>query len=185
MGKRKVTKEAKNESTSIVNPRDKIRQHINKLIKDENITFKIERSIYNKTLEIAKEKDIDPSWGNQMFRRCYISISKTIYVNLDNSSYVKNKKFIELIKSGKINAEKVGFMTPQEMFPEQWKLLMDDKFKRDAHMFEIDKSGATDQFLCRKCKKRECVFYEMQTRSADEPMSIFITCLNCGNKWRE
>lgn len=183
MGKRKVSKETKD--NVVVNPRQKIREYIHKLIEDESITSKIERSIYNKTLEIAKEKDFDPSWANQMFRKCYISLSKSICVNLDKSSYVKNKKFVDLIKSGKINADKVGFMSPQEMFPEQWKVLMDDKFKRDAHMFEIDKSGATDQFLCRKCKKRECVFYEMQTRSADEPMSIFITCLNCGNKWRE
>ena len=41
------------------------------------------------------------------------------------------------------------------------------------------------KLLCRKCGQRECTFYEMQTRSADEPMTIFVTCLSCGNRWKE
>jgi transcription elongation factor S-II len=28
----------------------------------------------------------------------------------------------------------------------------------------------TDQFKCGKCGKRQCTYYQMQTRSADEPM---------------
>ena len=44
--------------------------------------------------------------------------------------------------------------------------------------------AATDQFKCYKCKKRKCTYYEMQTRSADEPMTTFVTCLSCGNRWK-
>ena len=43
----------------------------------------------------------------------------------------------------------------------------------------------TDQFKCGRCKSRKCIYYELQTRSADEGMTIFITCLNCGNRWRQ
>ena len=28
--------------------------------------------------------------------------------------------------------------------------------------------------------KRECSYYELQIRSADESATLFITCLNCG-----
>ena len=52
------------------------------------------------------------------------------------------------------------------------------------HKFEDDKRGATSEFKCRKCKKRECSYYQLQTRSADEPMTTFVTCLNCGNNWK-
>ena len=36
---------------------------------------------------------------------------------------------------------------------------------------------------CRDCNNDEVVYYEKQTRSADEPMTIFITCTSCNYKW--
>ena len=58
-------------------------------------------------------------------------------------------------------------------------------FLIEKRQLEGNKSMATDQFLCTRCFKRECTYYEMQTRSADEPMTIFINCLNCGQNWRQ
>ena len=37
---------------------------------------------------------------------------------------------------------------------------------------------------CWKCKTYKTIFHEMQTRSADEPMTVFVNCLNCGNSWK-
>lgn len=45
--------------------------------------------------------------------------------------------------------------------------------------------STTDMFICRKCKERKCSYYELQTRSADEPMTKFIKCCNCGFEWRQ
>lgn len=42
----------------------------------------------------------------------------------------------------------------------------------------------TDEFTCSKCKKNKTVYYQKQTRSADEPMTVFLTCVTCGHKWR-
>lgn len=41
------------------------------------------------------------------------------------------------------------------------------------------------QYQCKKCKSRKTYFYQLQTRSADEPMTTFITCCACDHKWRE
>ena len=38
---------------------------------------------------------------------------------------------------------------------------------------------------CRKCGSRSTSYYEVQTRSADEPMTQFITCLDCNNRWKQ
>jgi len=46
------------------------------------------------------------------------------------------------------------------------------------------KVATTDQFQCGKCKKRQTTYYQMQTRSADEPMTTFVRCVNCGNAWK-
>nr|CAJ2480048.1 unnamed protein product [Leishmania braziliensis] len=41
----------------------------------------------------------------------------------------------------------------------------------------------TALFKCGRCGKRHCTFYEQQTRSADEPTTKYITCLDCKNTW--
>lgn len=46
------------------------------------------------------------------------------------------------------------------------------------------KQATTNMFRCHKCKKRECTYYQLQTRSADEPMTTFVQCTNCNNRWR-
>ena len=36
---------------------------------------------------------------------------------------------------------------------------------------------------CRKCGKDEVVYYEKQTRSGDEAMTYYITCVSCQTSW--
>ena len=52
--------------------------------------------------------------------------------------------------------------------------------ERGQHM----QKATTDQFQCGKCRQRKCTYYQMQTRSADEPMTTFVTCINCNNRWK-
>eukprot|EP00191_Tetraselmis_sp_GSL018_P020298 CAMPEP_0177592068 /NCGR_PEP_ID=MMETSP0419_2-20121207/8351_1 /TAXON_ID=582737 /ORGANISM="Tetraselmis sp., Strain GSL018" /LENGTH=309 /DNA_ID=CAMNT_0019082887 /DNA_START=328 /DNA_END=1254 /DNA_ORIENTATION=+ len=53
----------------------------------------------------------------------------------------------------------------------------------EAERGKADKQATTDQFQCAKCKQRKTRYFQMQTRSADEPMTTFVTCVNCGNRW--
>jgi transcription elongation factor S-II len=41
------------------------------------------------------------------------------------------------------------------------------------------------EITCRKCGGNKTTFYPMQTRSSDEPMTLFVTCLTCGKRWRQ
>jgi transcription elongation factor S-II len=74
-------------------------------------------------------------------------------------------------------------MEPERTFPERWKGIVDEKMRNDI-TFDKKPEAMTNQFKCGKCKKRDCIYREKQVRSADEPMTLFITCLNCGNRWR-
>ena len=75
-------------------------------------------------------------------------------------------------------------MDPTHLYPERWKELNDEKYKRDKVLYEVDECAATDLYKCNRCKKRKCTYFELQTRSADESMTIYITCLNCGKRWK-
>ena len=95
-----------------------------------------------------------------------------------------SNQLIKDIKEGKIKTYDLAMMSHQELNMDIWKELINNKLKRDKNMGEEDMGAATDEFKCYKCKKRKCTYYQMQTRSADEPITTFVSCLNCGNQWR-
>lgn len=58
-----------------------------------------------------------------------------------------------------------------------------------AHRDEILQQNGLDpsrgtEFKCHKCKQTKTTMYAVQTRSADEPMTLFVTCLTCGFHWK-
>jgi DNA-directed RNA polymerase subunit M len=38
---------------------------------------------------------------------------------------------------------------------------------------------------CPECKHTKAEYFQLQTRSADEPATTFYCCLQCGHKWRD
>ena len=161
--------------------KDKINQK--NIKKYENYFKLVEMEIYNYTIEKCIETNIVPTW-NVLFRNRYINRSISIYTNLKPDNYVKNEKLILRLLKEEFTPKELVYMKPQEQMPENWKELIDEKYRKDKVLYETKKEAMTDQFKCGKCKSRETAYYEMQTRSADEPMTIFITCLNCGNRWK-
>jgi transcription elongation factor S-II len=143
----------------------------------------LERNLFNYTIKTCIEKNIVPSW-NSIFSQVYINKARSLYTNMAPNSYVKNKRLLARLEKNEFTPEKLVNMSYQELFPENWKELIDEKYRRDKVLFETKKEAMTDQFQCKRCKGRETCYYEVQTRSADEPMTIFITCLNCGNRWK-
>lgn len=63
-----------------------------------------------------------------------------------------------------------------------------ERLLKEKNIFEAQGAkpplAETEMFRCGKCKQRKCTYYQMQTRSADEPMTTFVTCVNCGNRWK-
>jgi DNA-directed RNA polymerase subunit M/transcription elongation factor TFIIS len=145
----------------------------------------LERGIYNATLQDAKIRHIHRVWENPDFITLYQITAKRVISNLDSASYIQNIRLFARLRDGEFAPHDVAFMTYSDLFPESWAALQELALKREAKMLEVDKSAATDMFRCSRCKKRECTYYELQTRSADEPMTQFIRCLNCGKQWTQ
>ncbi len=158
---------------------------LNREVDDEVISRNIEKSIYNYTIQIANDKKIKKLWANIVFKNLYLGKLRSIYTNLKKESYIRNNMFKDKILSGEIEAKTIANLSAYDIFPENWKELFELKTKRDKLKYELKPEAMTDMFKCRKCSSRSCSYYELQTRSSDEPMTQFISCLDCGNHWRQ
>jgi transcription elongation factor S-II len=169
-------------SNLIINNPDNFRLNIinliNKYFDNFKISKNIEKSIYNYSIKEASQKKVIKKWNNEYFVIIYKNKLRSLIINF------KYDNFIQLIKSKSIDCKKIAYMTHQEIQPDKWQKLIELKAQRDKSKYEIDKRIATDEFKCRKCGKNECTYNQMQTRSADEPMTTFVICLNCGNSWK-
>jgi len=145
----------------------------------ENDAINIEKGVFNYTIKEANTKKIIKKWDNAAFLQLYMDRLRTVYINMKNIPALLAK-----IQKKEIAAQQVAFMTHQEMDQQQWQLLIEQKIKRDASKYNNNIEASTDIYTCKKCKSKKCTYYELQTRSADESATIFVTCLNCGKNWR-
>lgn len=138
----------------------------------------IEIGIYNWCIDYAIEKNIVRNWNSQRFTDLYVNKAKSIILNL------QNERLMERFIGGEFEGEDLAFIEHERLVPEKWKEILDDKLKKDELIFEEKPAAMTDKFKCGKCKMRACSYQEVQLRSADEPMTLLVTCVNCGHRWR-
>ena len=158
--------------------RENITNRLNNIIQDDTLCVNIEKGVFNYSIKEASSKKIIKKWENPLFVQIYIDRLRTIYLNL------KNPTLLTQLKNKEILPQQFAYMTHQEMDSSHWKELLEQKMKRDANKFTTNIQASTDMFTCKKCKSKRCTYYELQTRSADEPATIFVTCLDCGKNWK-
>ncbi|KAJ1950597.1 transcription elongation factor TFIIS [Linderina pennispora] len=125
-------------------------------------------------IEYAKESGATPNYKARI---------RSLVLNLKDK---KNPALRMRVVDGNITPERLCSMSKEEMASDDLKEQM-EKIKEE-NLFKAQGAGQTeaetDQFRCGRCKSRKCTYYQMQTRSADEPMTTFVTCTNCNNRWK-
>ena len=157
----------------------------NKTGLDEINSRDMEIGIYNWCINECGIRRIARNWKNPKFMKLYVEKARSVISNVDKESYVQNTKLIDRIKEKEFCPHELAFMKPENVYPDIWSNTVDILLKKYEIAYENKLVAMTDMFKCGRCKKRECTFVEMQTRAADEPMTVFIRCINCGNSWRQ
>ncbi|XP_073780887.1 transcription elongation factor A protein 3 isoform X35 [Danio rerio] len=105
---------------------------------------------------------------------------------ISNLKDPKNPNLRKNVLAGAIELSRIASMTAEEMASDELKQLRNVLTQEAIREHQMAKTGGTttDLLQCGKCKKKNCTYNQVQTRSADEPMTTFVLCNECGNRWK-
>jgi len=102
----------------------------------------------------------------------------------------KNTDFKNRVLSLEIEPREIVYLCPEDMASKSQTKARDDakKWTLAAQNLDLQMAAAqklTEDYRCGKCGNKKCSYFQMQTRGADEPMTTFVTCIKCNNKWKD
>jgi transcription elongation factor S-II len=142
-----------------------------------------ERSVYNWSVQRTREMGADSSWENRLFRWRY----KMKVLNLAAELKRSDGSLAQRISSKELEAKNLARYPAEVLDPDGPVSRTLFKLKAKELAYEAEKAKKEDYeglFKCGRCKGKKTTYYQMQTRSADEPMTTFVTCLGCANRWK-
>jgi DNA-directed RNA polymerase subunit M/transcription elongation factor TFIIS len=148
----------------------------------QKMALNLERGIFNYTLDQQLHRN-QKNW-NPMFQSAYVSRAVTVYTNLNPESHLGNTQLLKKLLLKQINEFELCYYPPKDMFPERYKELMDKYSDKNAGLAPKQVQESDGMFKCGKCKSYKTTYYQRQIRSADEPITTFVTCTNCNNRWK-
>ncbi|KAI1892854.1 hypothetical protein AGOR_G00137810 [Albula goreensis] len=122
----------------------------------------------------------------QDFKSTDMKYKSRLRSRISNLKDQKNPDLRRNVLCGNIPPDRIATMTAEEMASAELKEMRKALTKESIREHQLSKVGGTetDMFICGKCKGKNCTYTQVQTRSADEPMTTFVLCNECGNRWK-
>lgn len=133
-----------------------------------------EVSAFNKAIDSCSRRGAPCSWENPRFVEAYKSAA--LYV-------IRNCRAMNrLVAEREMDPKRIANASPCEVDPGMWGDLVErQRIQNEAR--GCKPQAMTDEFVCKRCRGRSCTVHLAQVRSADEPETVFLACLDCGNRW--
>lgn len=164
---------------SMNDTREKVFDNLFKTIQNAEVTRDLERAIVQYTTRHVKDKfkQNELLWSDKTTRRVYLRKYRSVLYNI--------KSIKELIDEGN-NVDTIMNMKYFEIDPKRWASTLDALKKREIGSLVAYTDDVHDGLLtCYQCKSQKTRYTTMQTRSGDEPTTIYARCLSCGLMWTE
>ncbi|XP_041103499.1 transcription elongation factor A protein 1 isoform X1 [Polyodon spathula] len=122
----------------------------------------------------------------QEFKNIDMKYKNRVRSRIANLKDIKNPNLRRNVLCGNVAPDRMARMTAEDMASDELKEMRKNLTKEAIRKHQLAKTGGTpsDMFCCGKCKKRNCTYTQVQTRSSDEPMTTFVFCIECGNRWK-
>ncbi|KAK2811995.1 hypothetical protein FQN50_001703 [Emmonsiellopsis sp. PD_5] len=139
------------------------------------------RVVLSKAIEVeaAAYKAFGPETKEQ-----YRTKMRSLFQNLKNKS---NPGLRVRVLSNEVTPDKFVRMTHDELKSDERREeeRRIQKENMDKAMVAKAERSISTSLQCGKCGQKKVTYTEAQTRSADEPMTLFCTCVVCGKSWRQ
>jgi DNA-directed RNA polymerase subunit M/transcription elongation factor TFIIS len=161
--------------------RTHVRSLFNQLLCDETKSRIIEKSLKNSTFRRMSAQGLVPTFEDHHF----VTIYKSSALGLLNS-FKRNPTLIDQYKKGLIDQD-IMKVSSDILEPDGPISLAMNKLR--THQLRIEKNKIDEDdyeglFKCKKCGGKKTDYYQIQTRSADEPMTTYVTCKTCNTVWK-
>lgn len=184
--------------------RDYARTHLAMHVPERPYAKNIEKAVWLWALETARANNEPPVYENQLVRRRYkykiihimneltrdvskVSCNLVVKGDRVKLKMVLQPQLVYRLLNKELKSQDLPTMRAEQLWPDgpcaqtMLKLKMRDLEREKARAQEADYTGL---FKCGKCKSTKTTYYQMQTRSADEPMTTYVTCKNCSHRWK-
>jgi DNA-directed RNA polymerase subunit M/transcription elongation factor TFIIS len=186
--------------------RDFIRSKFALLVPDRPYARNIEKSVWDWTIKETKKTKYPAVWENRWFRNRYKLKATHLLAELQRDpswitcdlkvgpdGHVKlsygplQPQLQHRIFAKELKSSELVDTTPDVLWPDGPFSKVSFKLRQDAMLAEVAKKEEENYegiLKCGKCKSLKTTYYQLQTRSADEPMTTYATCKACGHKWK-
>jgi DNA-directed RNA polymerase subunit M/transcription elongation factor TFIIS len=145
----------------------------------DKICTDLEKCILNHSYDVSRDQ---PAWDNPNFTGIYKQKFLSLQKNIRGSPELKEK-----IVTKKLNPVEIVAMRPEQLCPDgAYAQMLEKRIHRELRKEALTKEAKNQEgfFKCERCKSMKTTYYQLQTRSADEPMTTFVSCLNCDKNWK-
>ena len=132
----------------------------------------------NKSLKMRQIPAFDNRKHTERYKQKFLELKKCLQFSPDLKKKLLNKE----LKTSMVFDMQPNHMWPGGPYDKRLQASIERAMKKEVSI--VNEKDYKGLFKCAKCREYKTTYYEMQTRSADEPMTVFVTCHICDITWK-